>query len=147
VRTSPQRNLRLRACAATVLIGASGLLSLAAVLRPDSRGFGTHCQVGFIEPCGLLMTTGIPCPTCGMTTAFAHAVRGQVFQALRAQPLGCLLALTTMAAAVFAARTMVTGRAWALNWYRISPMVVVVCFAGLLLAAWAYKIAQVLYWS
>ena len=147
MRACPQRTLRLRVGAAMVLAGAAGLLSLAAALRPDSRGWGTHRQLGFIEPCGLLMAAGIPCPTCGMTTAFAHAVRGQLLHALRAQPMGCLLAIMTMAAAVLAARTMVTGRSWTLNWYRIPPMTLVICFAGLLLGAWGYKIVHVLYWS
>jgi hypothetical protein len=33
-----------------------------------------------------------------------------------------------------------TGRYWTLNWYRVSPVRLVVVFAGLLLAGWLAKI-------
>lgn len=66
----------------------------AALLRPDPRGFGTHEQLGLL-PCGFKRMTGLPCPTCGMTTAFAWTVRGEFGAAWQTQPFGMALALLT----------------------------------------------------
>ena len=65
---------------------------VAMWLRPDERGFGTHAQLGFLEPCGFMAWSGLPCPSCGMTTAWAHLVRGEWLLAWRANAFGCGLA-------------------------------------------------------
>jgi hypothetical protein len=65
---------------------------LAWMLSPDDSGSGTHRQLGLPE-CLLLQATGVRCPTCGMTTAFAQFVRGHWASALQANPAGVLLAL------------------------------------------------------
>jgi hypothetical protein len=75
------------------------VLAIASSLAPDPRGFGTHEKLG-LPPCGLLRMTGIPCPSCGMTTSFAHAVRLELVESARAQPLGLLLAFATAALAI-----------------------------------------------
>lgn len=95
--------------AALVLLSCLGLLGLAAWLKPDPRGYGTHEQFGS-GPCGMIIVTGYPCPTCGMTTAFAHTVRGQWYRAFMAQPAGFVAALGTIAAAVVAVWALATGR-------------------------------------
>lgn len=73
------------------------LLAMAGSLSPHPAGFGTHEQLG-LQPCFTLRLWGIRCPTCGMTTAWAHAVRGQLSEAARANLGGtitCLLATIT----------------------------------------------------
>jgi hypothetical protein len=79
-----------------------------------------------------------------MTTAFAHTVRGQLLAAVATQPFGALAGLAVISGALLSGYTLVTGRAWAVNWYRISPGLAVVAGAVLFLAAWAYKITVVL---
>ena len=76
-----------------ILAGLVGLtlLLLAAWLRPNPQGFGTHQQLG-LPPCTIQFWFGFPCPSCGGTTAFAHFVRGQWGSALRANAAACLLA-------------------------------------------------------
>jgi len=123
-----------------VLCGAA--LGLAGVLSPDTRGFGTHSTLGLPE-CGLMLTTGYPCPTCGMTTAFAFGVRGRWLTAIRIQPVGWLLCVATMATAGLALSVLISGKAWHVNWYRISPTRLVLAVVGLLLAGWVYKIVAV----
>jgi hypothetical protein len=79
-----------------------------------------------------------------MTTAFAHTVRGQVLDAIKAQPLGFLLAATTVVALAISLGEAVTGRAWRVNWYRVRPwwVVTTIIIAVLaILAAWGFKIA------
>jgi len=59
-----------------VCLGLLGLLLAAAWVTPDPEGFGTHQQFG-LPPCSFRVMFGIPCPSCGGTTSFAHFVRGQ----------------------------------------------------------------------
>jgi Protein of unknown function (DUF2752) len=66
------------------------VLGISRALTPDPSGFGTHVQLG-LPHCFFLRATGLPCPACGLTTAFAHMARGQVAQAASANALGVLL--------------------------------------------------------
>ena len=129
-----------RLIALVVMTGGIGLFIVAASLTPPAEGFGAHRQLGY-APCSFPMLLGIPCPTCGMTTAFAHAVRGQLISAFHAQPAGLLIAFATALATIMSAAVLITGRAWRINWYRLAPMRVTVAIAVILLAAWAYKLA------
>lgn len=86
------RNGRLAALA--VAVGALGLMGVAAYLTPEARGMGTHCQLG-LPPCLWESNLDFPCPTCGMTTAFAHAADGHFIKAFLVQPMGFMLALLT----------------------------------------------------
>jgi hypothetical protein len=71
-------------------------LFVARQLHPDRRGFGTHTQLG-LPPCLFHVWTGLPCPTCGLTTSFAYMARWQITAAFAAHPLGPLLfALTVL---------------------------------------------------
>ena len=78
-----------------------------------------------------------------MTTAFAHAVRGQFLAAFSAHPMGLLLALIAIVCVGVAATSLVTGDVWSINWYRISPVKTVAAFLILFAAAWVYKIMTV----
>ncbi|HEY2028085.1 MAG TPA: DUF2752 domain-containing protein [Myxococcales bacterium] len=64
------------------LAGVSAMLLAAAAVLP----------LGVFE-CPLRAATGIACPTCGCTRAFHFFVRGDFGAALRASPLGAVLAL------------------------------------------------------
>ncbi|MFW2388023.1 MAG: DUF2752 domain-containing protein [Polyangiales bacterium] len=79
-----------------IAFGSISLLVVAAFVEPDSRGYGTHQQLG-LPPCGFLLLTGSPCPGCGLTTAFAYGVRGQWSMAASANPLGLILFLLVCA--------------------------------------------------
>src|SRR5207245_623605 len=43
--------------------------------------------------CQFKMVTSYPCPSCGMTTSFAHLMHGDVLSSLRANWVGTLLAI------------------------------------------------------
>lgn len=124
-----------------MLMVALGVLAIAVYLPPDPRGYGTHENLPLGGgPCGALVMTGYPCPTCGMTTAFAYFVRGQWLRSIHAQPAGFVLALATAGSAVLALVTLARGRwprvsLWALTPYRLFFGLLV-----LLLGSWVYKI-------
>jgi hypothetical protein len=71
-------------------VASVGVLAVAAWLEPDARGYGTHAQLG-LPPCGFRWLTGVACPGCGLTTSFAHAIRGQWALAGAVHPLGVVL--------------------------------------------------------
>lgn len=131
-----------RVCAAVLATLALGVLIIAWRLVPDPSGTGTHQQLG-LPACGWLVASGYPCPTCGMTTAFAAAAHARPWTAFVSQPLGALLALGTavffwasLHVAVFGSQLgRVGGRL-------LSGRVLWACF-GVFAAAWAYKILQV----
>ena len=87
-----------RAGALIFAAGALSVLAVAAWLDPAPVGLGTHEQLPGMRPCIWLGVTGHPCPTCGMTTSFAHAAEGEYLGALHAQPFGAVLAVATSAA-------------------------------------------------
>ncbi|MEM6393340.1 MAG: DUF2752 domain-containing protein [Planctomycetota bacterium] len=132
----PQRLLAL-----AIFLPAAALLTTAALLSPNPNGHGTHTSLG-LAPCGLLQATGIPCPTCGMTTAFALAADASLLQSLLTQPLGFLLALATAATTLVTGYALVTGM-------RLQPLIDALlqprtfwAFAVLTVLAWAYTIAR-----
>lgn len=89
------------------------LLVTAATLTPNPLGQGTHQQLG-LPPCTFKQLPMFKntvferagCPSCGMTTSWAHMVRGHVFQSFAANAGGALLA---WAAAVTGPWTLMSG--------------------------------------
>ena len=117
-------------------------LSLARWLTPSTNGFGTHTQLG-LPPCVFFKLTGIPCPTCGLTTSFAHSARLHFHEAFITQPFGVLLfSLTAFSIPLFivllrrriAWSTVILARG--VDW-----LIYFLIAAGL--AGWLYKIAVV----
>lgn len=140
VRPAPRTSAAARWVALGVFVGCTALLGVAAWLKPDPRGFGTHEQLGS-APCGMLILTGYPCPTCGMTTAFSHFVRLQWFQSFLTQPAGFVLALATLCFAVLAGRTLVLGR-WPRRFLPvISSYWIFLILLIILLGGWGFKLA------
>ena len=72
--------------------GLIALLAVAARLEPAEQGFGTHRGLGLPE-CSFVTLTGRRCPSCGMTTSWAHWMRGDVVRAVEVNAGGTLLAL------------------------------------------------------
>ncbi len=96
----------------SIVSGSILLLAVAAAIEPDARGYGTHTQLG-LPPCGFLSLTGSPCPGCGLTTAFAHGIRGQWSMAASANPLGLALFLVVCACVPLGAAAALRG--WSLD--------------------------------
>jgi hypothetical protein len=78
-----------------VLMSACAVLAVAGWLRPSPSGYGTHTQLG-LPPCFFLLVTHLPCPSCGLTTCFAYAVRFQFWKAFLANPFGIVVFLGTV---------------------------------------------------
>jgi uncharacterized protein DUF2752 len=119
--------------------GCLSLLVIASHLTPAADGMGTHTQLG-LEPCQFARATGLPCPTCGMTTSFSWLTRGNFLAAFWVQPMGALVGLTAMLTFWAAIYVAVTGRPV----YRLLLLgptrYYVPVIVSLAIAAWAWKI-------
>ena len=94
VERSPRCHLGARVLALGIAVGGLALLIVAARLPPNHSGLATHRGLG-LPACEFMQRTGLPCPSCGMTTSFAWFVRGNVVASLYVQPMGTLLAALT----------------------------------------------------
>ncbi len=116
------------------------LLGTAATLEPSPAGYGTHQRLG-LPPCSFMeWTGGKPCPSCGMTTSWAHMIRGQVFPSFSANSGGALLALTAMCAGPWLLFSGLFGR-----WVISPPNEAVVFIMGatilvVTLVDWAFRL-------
>jgi hypothetical protein len=128
-----------RLIALLVLVGCATMLGVAVRLTPSSAGVGTHEELG-LTSCQFLYRTGLPCPSCGMTTSVSHFVRGNIAASIYVQPMGAMIAFATVAAFWVALYMVVTGRP-ALRLMQIIPArYYVVPLLTLAVAAWGWKI-------
>ncbi|MCI0365808.1 MAG: DUF2752 domain-containing protein [Phycisphaerales bacterium] len=128
-----------RVIAGVVALVCSGVLGLAAWLTPSPTGLGTHQALKF-PPCGWITMADLPCPTCGMTTAFAHAANGNLVASFLAQPMGCILALATAITLLVSVQVLITGsnlgRSFTVLWGKAT----VWGLSAIVFFSWMYKI-------
>ncbi len=99
-RRRPRLDLWVRAALVVIALGLIGVFAIAIALDPYKDGkvwlAETHRQMG-LPPCTFKDITGLPCPSCGMTSSFALAIRGDLVNSLQANWVGTLLALGCLA--------------------------------------------------
>lgn len=98
-----------RAIAVVVALLCLTVFVLAAISKPSETGFGTHQSLGLAR-CQFFQSTGIPCPSCGMTTSFAWFVRGNFLASFYVQPMGFVLAVAAAMTIWGALYIAVSGR-------------------------------------
>jgi hypothetical protein len=131
-----------RAVCAVLASVAMAVLAVAAWLEPAASGVGTHQALG-LAPCGWMQGMGVPCPSCGMTTAFALAADGSFLASAYVQPMGFLLAVGTAATALVCAYVALTGsRLGHVLGARLTPRLVL-GLGILALLSWGWKLALV----
>jgi hypothetical protein len=92
----PVPRLWVRGTLIGIALTLCAVFAVAIWLNPynddgSPRTMATHRQMG-LPPCTFFNTTGVPCPSCGMTTSFALLMHGDVRNSLRANAVGTLLA-------------------------------------------------------
>ncbi len=128
-----------RVGAGIVSAASLALLMIGASLRPNPIGHGTHLQLG-LPQCGWLMTTGHPCPTCGMTTAFSCVCNGEIGRAFLTQPGGAMVAIGVATAFWLFAYIALTGsRLGKPLGTLLRPRVIWIVGAGWM-ASWVYTL-------
>ncbi len=137
--------IRLRGVALALFLAGLIVLAVSRALHPDPRGLGTHEQLG-LPPCGFAERTHLPCPTCGVTTSFAHFARGEVSEAFRVHPLAGALFVALVGATALGGSAALLGGRWlerlaraneALRWRRLLSVGLIVW-----LAYWGFEIVK-----
>jgi hypothetical protein len=131
---------RGRMTAALFAAGVAALFGGLWLLQRIGFDFGL-----LFGPCGMKQRTGLPCPTCGMTTCVLAFARGEVLTAFYTQPAGALVCSLLAVAAFFAFLTAVLGvyfhffdRLWA----ELKVRYVVAGLLAILTAGWAVTLAR-----
>ena len=136
----PRLSFTHRAMAA--FIGAAALvpLCIAARLIPSPTGIGTHTQIPGLQQCWFEARTGIPCPSCGMTTSFAYFARGNIVASFYVQPMGCVLAMLSVMVFWSGLYLAFSGRAVHRLMHQLPVKWMGFFLVWFGLAAWAWKI-------
>lgn len=121
-------------------LASSACLIAARLLQPSSRGVGTHEQLG-LPPCVFLHLTGTPCPSCGLTTSFAHAARLNVYEAFIVQPFGLIIFCLTALGVPLSFYLIYSRTPWAKLIYSARSNQALYALIALYLLSWLYKIA------
>jgi hypothetical protein len=120
-------------------IGLGVVFYIALRLDPYENGkartMETHMQLG-LPPCNFKLMTGLPCPSCGMTTSFALLVRGDLTNSLRANAVGTLLAVFCMTFIPWGLYSAIRGRSLFIVSLERTVTWIVVSFMVLLLIRW-----------
>lgn len=125
-----------------VISSAAGLLLLVArLLRPSPDGFGTHRQLG-LPPCAFLHFTGIPCPSCGLTTSVAHAARLHFYESVITQPFGLVIFLIAILSIPLSIYFVYRGVPWPKLGDLRGGKFAAYLMIALFLLSWLYKIAM-----
>jgi hypothetical protein len=134
----------------SIVLAAALLLTVFAIafwLNPyeengQARRQETHRQLG-LPPCTFKELTGLPCPSCGMTTSFALLVRGDLMSSLRANAAGTVLAVLWAAAIPWLLLCGVTGRPWGRTLAQRTILGLVIAFMVLLFVRWIIVLALI----
>ena len=132
-----------------VALGLTALFAVAAYLNPyrsdgSPRRMETHMQLGLPE-CTFKHYTGLPCPSCGMTTSFALTIRGDLYDAVQANSVGVLLALVLLAAVPWCIASAVLQRTVFMRSFERTMMVMVLGLLTLMLLRWGLVLGLT-YW-
>jgi hypothetical protein len=100
----------------------------------------SHQQLG-LPPCTFSEVTGIPCPSCGMTTSFSLLVHGDIVNSARANWVGTLLAVFCLLLVPWAIVSVVFGRAVFLRSLEQAVVAVIMVLLVLMFARWIMVLA------
>ena len=128
-----------RIVALAAALASLAVLVTAVRLHPSPDGLGTHEELG-LERCQFERRTGVPCPTCGMTTSFSHFVRGHWLASVYVQPFAAILALGTAMTWWGGIYIAATGRPIHRLLHLLSARYYLAGLLALAVVAWAWKI-------
>ena len=135
---SPVRPWMDRVFSALVILTGGFFVVILALVPPDPRGYGTHELLG-MAPCSWPSGGGVPCPTCGVTTAACHLVHLSPLKAVATHPFGAALAASGIWLMLAAGICLIRGTSFVDKLSRLPYATLLLSAGALLLGSWAYK--------
>ena len=126
---------RQRLRAGWVFLGIAGLFALLYLAQRLGFDFGI-----LFGPCGFKQRHGLPCPTCGMTTAVLAFARGEIVRSFFVQPAAGFLCSALVIVAVMALVMAILGQVpWFLDQVlaRVRPIYILIGAGLVVVAGWA----------
>jgi hypothetical protein len=119
------------------------VLGVALRLDPTKGGRNwtqaTHTQLG-LAPCQFFVLTGMPCPSCGMTTSFTWLVHGNPVNSMRANWVGTMLATFCLLFIPWSVASVIRKRALFIDSIEIVLARLIMVFLWLLVIRWGVVI-------
>lgn len=115
--------------------------TVAAMLEPNPRGYGTHQGLG-LPPCTFRVLLEIPCPSCGMTTSFSNFVRGRMMASGRANIAGLLMAIVCAVQIPWCWLSIVQGRLWRVSQPLKTLLWLLLILCGVSLLQWIVRLIE-----
>ena len=135
-QTGQRGNLAGRGEALAILIICALFLTGSFMLRPNHDASGI-AQIPFTT-CLFRNLTGLPCPLCGLTTAFTLMSRGRVLTAFHCHILGPTVYALTWLGLLAGLWGMITGRRVIPRWLRTARAAKIII--GVLVVGWAINL-------
>ncbi len=139
-RAEPAMTAWVRGALVGIALSLTAVFTVAVCLNPyqpdgTALRMETHRQMNLPE-CGFKKFTGLPCPACGMTTSFALLVRGDVWNSLRANAVGTMLAVIGLATIPWSLASVVCGRPLFIRSMERTMLLIVGGFVTLMMLRW-----------
>jgi hypothetical protein len=135
-------SFRQRIAAAIVCLAVVGFFGIFALAGHYNIDMGR-----WLGYCGFQQRYGLPCPTCGMTTATLAFAQGKILQAFYIQPAGSLLCCVLVVIAFLAFFTAVSGMYFRFleRFFReVKVRYIILVLILIILAGWMVTLARAL---
>lgn len=141
----PVRRAWVRGTLVGIALALTAVFAVAIWLNPynddgSPRRMATHQNMG-LPPCTFYERTGVPCPSCGMTTSFSLLMHGDVANSLRANAVGTLLAVFCLMLIPWCLASAACRRTLFLHSAERALTLVVLVFLSLMLLRWGIVLA------
>ena len=126
--------------------GFAFVFGIAIWLNPydddgNPRSMATHTQLG-LPPCNMVTLIGKPCPACGMTTSFALLMKGDVWNSMKANWVGTMLASFGLILIPWGCISAIRGKYLFIRSAESASTVVVIVLLVLMFVRWGIVLLQ-----
>jgi hypothetical protein len=133
-----------------IALGWVAVFAVAAWLHPYAEDgtplrMETHRQLK-LPPCTFKYYTGLPCPSCGMTTSFSLLMHGDLMNSLRANAVGTFLAIIGLLFVPWSVACVIARRYFFVASLEMAMLKVVMAFVALMILRWVVVVA-VIWWK
>jgi len=142
VKTVRRTSARQRAIAAFISLAVSGSLALFGL-----AGYYQIDMGRWLGYCGFKQRYGLPCPTCGMTTATLAFSQGKILEAFYIQPAAAFLCSLMVVAASLCFLVAVFGIYFSFFdrlFSQVKIRYVIIALMVIIAAGWAVTLARAL---